>query len=785
MWKKVANFIFKFRVYLLIGVALLTIASIYYARKAELLQKFSQVVPKSDKDYQEFLFFQSLFGDDADVIIGTVSGNNIENKSFLKELNELYYDIKSREGVKSFLIFTKAPKLVFNREKEKFELKPIFPDSTKFDPKEFEKYPIYKNFLYDDSLKSFFFAIRFDDKTLNTKRKHQVIPKVLDDITKLGEKHGITTHFAGVPYIRIYISEQLPKELRLFMIFALILTAAALYYFYRSIYAVIFPLILLGISSLVTLGLIGFFGYKITLLSGLLPPIIVILGIPPSIFMISDYHEEYTKYKNKFVALRRMIQKLGLVTLMINANTAFSFLTLYFTEVVPLQEFGIVAFWGTMITYVLTLILIPGIFSLLPPPTEKHLKHLEAPIISKYLNHIAFFVNNKRKTIYFITILLATLGAWGLTKLVAVSYMTDDIPKKAKIYKDFKFVENKLGGSLPFEILFDTGKKNGAKKYKYLKKVNELQDSLQKYSDLSPSISYVNLLKWLRQAFYGNDPSQYSLPTRDELPLILSFIKKKEMNFNTTGININKLIDSTKRYIRITAFVKDIGSRKLPVLIDSIEKDISNIFGTPEKLKKKKQKIIITGTTKIFLKANEYLLDNLAWSLLAAFLIIGLQMYLLFNSFKIMIISMIPNLIPLLLVAGLMGFIGIPLKPSTALIYEMAFGIAIDNSIHYLAMYRYYRKHKYSVKDAVEKALKTTGLGIIYTSVVLLFGFIIFAPSKFGSTQALGILTSLTLFIALFSNLYLMPALINSWVKEKDMVKHAWIDEEFEENNNS
>ncbi len=776
MWKKVANFIFAFRIPLLIFTGILALASAYYARKAEILQQFHQVVPESDPEYQEFLFFRKIFGEDADVLVGALEGKNVQNKNFIKELETAYLEIKKIQGVKSFLLFSKAPKLVFNREKERFEFVPLFGSPEDFNIKEFEKLPIYKKLLYNPEIHSYLLAVRFDDKTLNSKLKHKVVPEVLSKIETIAGKYDIKFHYAGLPYLRVYISSQLPKELNLFTLLALLLTALALYFFYRSIYAVIFPLILLGLSSLVTLGIIGFLGYKLTLLSGLLPSIIVILGIPPSIFMISDYHDEYTKYKNKYVALRRMIQKLGLVTFMINANTAFSFLTLYFTEVTQLQEFGIVAFLGTMATYFLTLILIPGIFSLLPPPTEKQLKHLEAPLINKYLSHVIRSVNNHRKLIYLITVVIVVISAWGLTRLKAVSYLTDDIPKEEKIYSDFKFVEQSVGGSLPFEIMFDTGKKGGAKKYKNLKKIEALQDSLLKYQNLSPSISYVNFLKWLRQAFYDNDPKEYSLPTKDELPLILSFVKKKNFKGGNSEMGFDKLVDSTQRYIRISAFVKDIGSVEMPELIDSINKDIQTIF----KKKKKKQKVIVTGTTKIFLKANEYLLDNLAWSLLAAFIIIGLQMYFLFNSFKIMVISMIPNLIPLLLVAGIMGFKGIPLKPSTALIYEMAFGIAIDNSIHYLAMYRYYRKKKMKIAEAVNQSLRITGLGIIYTSIVLFLGFGIFVPSKFGSTQALGLLTSFTLGIALFSNLYLMPALINSWVKEDELPQHAWIDEEYE-----
>ncbi len=773
LWDKVASFIFRFRISLLVAVGLLTVVSAYYASKAELEQEFVKVVPESDKDYQDFLFFKRLFKEDADAVLFAFEGENLFQPQAIAHLRQILDSLKQLQGIKNVLSYANVSQIVLDTIEQRFKWQKIEPKRY---PKVLDSLPVFQNLLFSTEKKIGFTIVRFKSHVLNTKEKFLWIPSVIQRMEQYAQQHQLSIHYTGIPYLRVFISTRLPKELYLFTFFALVLTALALYGFYRSWYAVIFPLVLLIVCSIATMGIIGFLGYKITLLTGLLPPIIVILGIPPSIYMLADYHDEFTAYPNKLVALRRMLRKLGWVTFMINANTAFSFLTLYFTEVVPLQEFGIVAFLSTMLAYVLTIIIIPGVFSLLPPPSKRQLKHLESPWIARLLQHIADVVQYKRKTVYWTTTILFLIGVWGLFYLEARSYVFDDLPKTHRIVNDLHFIENHIGGAVPFEILFDTGKKNGIRKYKNIKKIAQLQDSLQQFAELSRPISYVEGLKWLRQAFYQNQPDQYDLPTREELAFIRSYIKKLPI------AQENSLIDTTGRYVRISAFMKDIGSHQVPILYERLQKIVKQIFGDEEKLAKRNQKVYLTGTTKIFLKANEYLLDNLAWSLLAAFVIIGLQMFILFNSWRIMWISMIPNLIPLVLTAGIMGFLDIPLKPSTVLIYEMAFGIAIDNSIHYLAMYRYRRvRMKENIEQAVRSSLRITGLGILYTSGVLFLGFIAFAPSAFGSTRALGILTAITLFIALFSNLYFMPALLLSWDKHKAMPKKALIDDEMED----
>ena len=768
MWNAAANLILKFRILLLFFIAILTATMIYYGRKAELLQEFFKIIPQDDVDYQQYEAFKKMFGEDATALIIGLESSNLFDYKTINGVQSVTNQLLKTKGIEQILNYTQLSILIKNDSTEKFELQPLLkkPLINQSEADSFQKQlknlPFYQDLVLNKTYTVSLCAITFEKTALNSIRKQTLIPLIKHLFDSLATEHHFITHYGGIPYFRFYIQSQLPKELRLFIVMALILTALALYLFYRSFYAVVFPLMLLGICAICTYGIIGILGYKISLISALLPAIIVILGVPPCIYILSDYHEEYKKTQDKMEALKLVIKKLGLVTFMINANTAFGFLTLYFTDIIILKEFGLVAFYGTILAYFITLILIPGLFSLLPPPTEKRLKHLDAPYVTRFINWLDNLVVTQKTAIYSLSILLTILSIWGLTKLKANAYMVDDLPTDDAIVTDLRFLEAHFKGVMPFEIMIDFGKNNTLRKTSNLKKIDSLQHKLHLYPEISKTISIVDAMKWARQALYSGDSSDFQLPNKEELPFLAAYSKFNSKS-NQEKPLLTTLVDSAYQKARITGYVKDIGSLKMPALIAQLQQDIDSLFVN----EKPKPTSLLTGTTRIFMKANEILIENLLWSLLAIFILIGLQMFGLFLSWRIMIISLIVNFLSLLVTAGIMGFFNLPLKPSTALIYGMAFGIAVDNSIHYLSLYHWKRKQGLAIPDAVSQTTRSTGMSIVYTSVVLFVGFMIFIPSSFGSTRALGILTSITLFIALFSNLLLLPTMLIHFDKEK------------------
>ncbi|MCB9231156.1 MAG: MMPL family transporter [Bacteroidia bacterium] len=492
-----------------------------------------------------------------------------------------------------------------------------------------------------------------------------------------------------------------------------------------------------------------------------------------------------------------------------------------------LQEFGVVAGLSVVVTFFISLLLIPIIYSYLPPPSYRHLKHTDRKGMSSIINFLDTTVQTRRPIIYGVSLVLIVFGVIGLSKMQPISYMVDDLPKGDAIYSDLKFLESNFKGVMPFEIVINTRRKQGLKKTAVLKKIEELQDRISNIPEISRTVSVVDMLKFGRQAFYNGAPSEYKLPDREEMNFILLYSKKSADGMSTNNL-ISTIVDSTYAKTRIKGNIKDVGSIRMGEIIGEIQKEINDIFitniesGELEKgeeyrlfgdedfeIKYGKEKLEegdrfvatsdsvyevvsgegkvdfadktkITGTTKIFIKGNEYLIFNLIQSLILAFVVIAILMALLFGSGKMVIISLLPNMMPMLLTAGIMGFAGITLKPSTALIFSVAFGISVDDTIHFLARFRLARKTGDNVRNAVSNAYKDTGISMIYTSIILLLGFGIFAFSTFGSTQALGTLTAITILIALFSNLLLLPTLLLSLNKDTDKVSESYLTD-FEE----
>jgi len=785
MWTWVSRIILTYKKGLLLVVGLLTIVMVWFAMHLELSHDFAKVIPVSDPEYQEYLKFKSEFGEDGNVLIIGIESDKLFTTPVFKGLYVLTEDLKSFPGVENVVSLTHLFLLKKDSLAEKFNFSAISP-LPPLNDREADSLrqiiinqPIYKNLFINEKQNVSLIAVSLNKDQLDSKEKITMVNNITARVNRFGEKFNIKLHYSGLPYIRAYTSEKIPKELTLFLVLSVIVTTLSLFLFFKTFSSVIFPLILLFLSIIWSMGLIALFGYKMTLMTGLIPPLIVVIGIPNSVYLISKYHTEYRKCRNKIRALVQVIQKIGLVTLMINANTALGFLTLYFTDVVPLQQFGLIACIATMLTYLISIILIPGVLSLLPPPSEKSVRHLDSVRVRKAIAFFKYLVSEKRTLVYAITLIAVGVSIFGLTKLKAVSFMVDDLPKNDKIYIDLKFLESNFKGVMPFEIIVDTHKKAGLRKTQVLKKIEALQEKLSTYPELSRTTSVTDIFKLARMAFYDNKPEEYQLPSRDELGFIMSYYKKDKSAASKKNI-LNTIVDKDFSKTRITGNVKDIGSIKMEVLMGKIQADMDSIFKDPEN--ESSVTTMITGTTKIFIKANDYLVKNLFWSLIATFVLIAGQMYWLFKSWKITLVSMLANFIPLLIIAGVMGFTNIPLKPSTVLIFGIAFGIAIDNTIHYLAKFRLDRKMGLNVKDATMLSLDETGQGIIYTSIILLLGFLVFVPSSFGGTVALGLLTSMTLFIALFSNLIVLPSLVISFEVQKEDVGATTLIDEYNEN---
>ena len=589
-------------------------------------------------------------------------------------------------------------------------------------------------------------------KIVNTKaRKDFILNDFIPIIEKFEQQTGLKVHTSGMPYIRTLSAQNIMDEIGLFIIAALISTSLIFFFFFRSFRAMLISLGVVSIAVMWVFGFLGLFDYEITILTGLIPPLVIVIGIPNCVFLINKYQQEISKHGNQAKSLVRVIGNVGNVTLLTNLTTAIGFATFIFTESTLLKQFGIIASINVLSIFFISLLFIPIVYSYLPIPKEKHLRHLHRNWIGGLIKFIENTVKHHRIAVFVVAIGLLVASIIGIYKIKVSGSLIEDMPKSAAFFDDISFFEKNYGGIMPLEITIDTKQKNGVTKLANLKRIDELCSHIEEIPEISKPLSIVNLVKYVKQAYYNGNPKYYSLPTSQEQTFILSYIKNSKGKANM----LSAYVDSLGQTARITTFMKDIGTEKMQQIEEDIYNKAQKLFPSD------KYEVKITGKAYLFTKGTNYLASNLIWSLALAILLIATIMAYMFRSFKMIVVSLIPNLLPLLITAGLMGYFGIPLKPSTILVFSIAFGISVDDTIHFLAKYRLELvARNWKISKSVYGALRETGISMFYTSVVLLSGFSVFLLSSFGGTKALGGLISATLLFAMMTNLILLPSLL-------------------------
>jgi uncharacterized protein len=768
MWEKFASFVLRYRVWCLIFMGAFALTMGYLASKAQLSYEFAKIVPVNDSDYVDYMSFKQKFGEDGNVLVIGVQSKDIYDLDFFNAWYDLSNDIERIDGVQKIVSLPKLYTLVKNDSMHRFDVqlllkeKPQSQDEVDSLKTVIEGLKFYEGLIYNPQTNVTLMAITLKKTKLDSKERIQLVKDIQNKAEAFGQEFHTRLHFSGLPYIRTVYSTKVAKELRMFTLLAMLVTAIMMLLFFRSFGAMFFSMIVVVICVMATMAIIYILDYRITLLLGLIPPLIVVTSIQNCIYLLNVYHFEYRKLKNKMKAMTRVLTKIGLASFLTNLTTAVGFGVFSFSGSVVLDEFSIVSSIAIMVSFVVSMVVIPAVFSMLPDPTYRQTKHLENKLLQKFVDMISRWVFTRRKVIYMITGLIVIISGIGIFQVRSIGYMLDDIPKRDPLYEDLIFFEQHFKGVMPFEISIDTKKKRGVHRVSTLHKIEELQELLDTYPEFSRSLSIADMIKFSNQAFYRGNPSRYVLPNEQEKSFILSYVNKSKGNNDLT----RSLMDSNAQVARVSVQMADVGSVDIERIKKGLRPKLDSIFD------KEDYDVKMTGTSVIFLKGNDYLVDNLTTSMIWALVLISLLMAALFFSWKMVLISLVPNLIPLVMVLGVMGYAGIPLKTSTILIFSIAYGIVVDLTIHFLAKYRHeLRKHNWVISDSVGYSMHESGVSMIYTTVILFFGFIIFAASSFGGTVALGVLTSLALIIGLFTNLLLLPSLLLSLDKAMNAKK--------------
>ncbi|GAB4138407.1 MAG: MMPL family transporter [Bacteroidia bacterium] len=734
--------------------------------RLELSYKYARVLPVDDPMYQAYESFKSRFGEDGNVmIIGFKDSSMFELKKY-----QAWYDLTEKigkiKGVSNVMSTAKLYNMVRNDSAEKFDIvqvvqrRPQTQEEVDSIRKQINRLPFYEGLILNKKEMVTVMAVTFNHADLNSKNRVPIIAAIKDYTQHFQKTSGIELHYSGMPWIRNEYMTKIGGETSLFLFLSIGVTALILFIFFRYFNAVFFSLIVVIVGLIWSLGTLAGFGYKLTVLTGLLPSLIVIIGIPNCIFLINKYQEELMKHGNKTKALSRMVSKVGLSNFLANITTSIGFGVFYFTNSSILMEFGIVAMINVMTTYFIAIILTPIIFSYLPVPKLKQMNHLSGKRINKIIEKIDYLVHNKRRQIYITVVVATIISIIGFKYIKVIGYIVDDLPKDEPVYTDLKFFEKYFNGVLPFEVAIDTKKKNGLFENDgdVLYRIDSLQRIVNRHAEFSKPLSIVEALKFSYQAYKDGKPKAYRLPNNAaDLKALADYSK----TVSGQQQRLNTFIDSTRRYTRVSFQMADVGSDSAKALVARIRPQIEALFPQSD------YSVDLTGNSLMFLRSFDYMLHHLFVSLLIAIVLILLIGMILFRSVAIIVLSKLPCLIPLVMTAGIMGFVGIPFKSSTILIFSIAFGIASDGTIYILTEYRSQLKKlsSYKASKAVSFAIRETGLSMIYTNVILFFGFAIFILSGFGGTVALGILLSITLLVSLATNLVLLPCILLSLEK--------------------
>ena len=761
IWGLVARLILRNRFILLAAIVGMTF---FWGTQWKYMQfTFTEANLLPDSHPENILYknFTDTFGEEGNVIVIALQDSLFFTPEKRKAWRSLNNSIQKFSEIDLVLSTDNLQELIKDQKNEKFILQQVplaqATDSAallKFREKLFLELPFYNNLIFDSETNTIRSVVYMDPEIVNTaKRKDFIFEKFIPLIASFEKTTSSDVHVSGMPYIRTLNAQNIVDEIGLFVLGATLITSLIFFLFFRSFRATFISLFVVAIGVMWAFGILGWLGYEITVLTALIPPLIIVIGVPNCIFLINKYQQEIAKHKNQAKSLQRVIIKVGNATLMTNLTTASGFATFILTNSKILKEFGVVASINIIAIFALSLLIIPISYSLMPIPKKKHLKHLQNKSIDFFVSWMENKVRKKRVNVYIVSLIGLIVGITGIYQIKISGSLIEDMPKSADFFQDIRFFDQSFNGIVPVEIWIDSKRENGIVKPATLQRMNRLQQTIEEIPELAPPFSVVNAVKFAKQAYYNGNPNYYALPTSQENSFIYPYLN------NAKGTNqlITGYVDSTGQYGRITTYMKDIETERMERIETDLREAMTKIF--PEQ----RYGAEMTGKALLFLKGTKYLINNLILSLSLAILLIALFMAFLFRSFKMIIISLIPNLLPLIITAGVMGFTGIPLKPSTILVFSIAFGISVDDTIHFLAKYRQELiSNGWKINKAVFAALRETGISMFYTSIVLFFGFSVFLSSNFGGTQALGGVVAVTLLMAMLANLVLLPSLLIS-----------------------
>ncbi|NND72625.1 MAG: MMPL family transporter [Rhodothermales bacterium] len=769
LWTRSTNWILDHPRVILVAIVAITIVLGYFSTTVETDHRAGHFLATDSEVVQNFNKFNEEFGANQTILYIVFPDQDPTSRAFLSKMDSVTSLVGTFDGVEHVLSLSNAPYPV--RVGDSVVTK------TMFDPLATEE--LNRQTIRDQTfLRGLLLSNDGSDGAMivDIEESFNESPERVELVNRIESLTGSVfgnVALAGIPYLRTQYAQRVTAEAPFFTVAALLVSLGLLFITFRARRAVTLPTIIVALGITWTVGLIALFNHKMNIVTSVLPALLVIIGMANAIHLTTKFFDRYRLLGRRREAIIQTMNIVGLATFLTSVTTAVGFAALMLSGSQLLSVFGQYAAMGIMLLYAISITIIPLVFSRLKPPSHKDQRLATHQGLTRLFDFLALWTRRFSKTIIFGSVCILALSILGVSRISSDIFVFADFYDDDPLVRNLDIYESGFGGILPMEIIIESKTEGKFRSINEIRKLSRLQETIVRHDAIGRTLSAADLVKWTTQAYFGGNPRAYRMPTSYELPFIQDAVSG--LTGNTTGGSLSSLprmFDSTLTSARVFAGVYDIGTSNMNALLDSVLVETHKVF--PED----RYAAYITGTAIKATRSGENLVINLAISLSVALVIISLIMGFLFRSVRLTLISLAPNVLPLLIVGGTMGFTGIVLKPSTALIFPLAFGIAVDDTIHFLAKYRIVRSAGLAKNVAIRTTLRETGKAILFTSLVLMCGFLVFTFSSFGGTVNLGALTALTLTMALIANLILLPALLYRYGPADDVTRWQKLQED-------
>ncbi|RJP90901.1 MAG: RND transporter [Desulfobacteraceae bacterium] len=588
-------------------------------------------------------------------------------------------------------------------------------------------------------------------KYLTDEENTEVVVAV-EKIIKKYQSDDLPIYLAGSPAVVHFLKEAMMSDMQKFMLLAILTVSIMLYIMFRRISGVFLPMVIVILSLLSTISLMAIFGVPMKLVTEILPSFILAVGVGSSVHILAIFFHRLRKTKNKEKSIVFALGHSGLAVVMTNLTTAAGLMSFANASVAPVAELGIFAGAGVVLAFIYTIVLLPALIAIIPLSTKKtETLRKNNRIMDKVLENIARFSTTHPKKILFVSFCIVAIAFVGIFSIRFSHYPLKWLPETSSIRVATEKIDKELNGSMSMEVLFKTNRENGLYDPELLNRIETAGKEFVKISNqemfIGKAWSVTTLLKEINQALNENNPDAYTIPQSKPL------VAQEFLLFENSGSDdLEDFVDSQFSMARLTLKVPFVDGTLFDPVEEEIAAYLNKNFADVE--------FQITGLVALLAKTFNNTITSMAESYFIALVVITLLMILLIGRIRIGLLSMIPNLVPIILMLGVIGWFGFPMDLFTMMVASIAIGLAVDDTIHFMHNFRRYYELSGDPEKAVFDTLHSTGRAMLVTSLVLSVGFFIYMFASMQNIIRFGFLTGFTIITALAADYFISPALM-------------------------